>query len=296
MGALGASTPENSIKKKVPTTMWSWVLRNKAAIAAGLTAATGAVWAVVVLMWPSLILPIFDPGRVDIAIKVDEVGRDAVMSSQEIQIELKNSSSTRVYLPATFMLVRAHRIQRKDSDAPKAKGLTLTPEQATTIRRALPELSNLVFKKDLEKQMARDDLSSDFDVRGRFFIDPEATTIQFSRFSGITHLLEPGASLKLSRVAFVPADHELMSVQVVSRATKRFSEDRAYFGFPAPSRPKILTFPRQPYLKDGKLDFEKFKKELGSIEEDVRPDQFDSTSTIEAYVGAKPPKAKEGGS
>ena len=280
---------------KGPTTMWSWALRNKAAIAAGLTATAGAVWAVVVLVWPSLILPIFDPGRVDIAIKVDEAGRNAVMSSQEIQIEIKNSSSTRVYLPATFMLVRAHRIQR--SDGPKAKGLTLTPEQAATIRRALPEASNLVFKQDLDKQMARDDLSSEFDVRGRFFIDPEAmTTIQFSRFSGIAHLLEPGSSLKLSRVAFVPADYELMSVQVVSRATKRFSEDRAYFGFPAPSGPKIVTFPRQPYLKDEKLDFEKFKKELGSIEEDVRPDQFDSTSTIEAYVGAKPPKAKEGGS
>jgi len=143
---LGASSPENSIKKKRPTSIGSWVLQNKAAMAAGLTAAAGAVWAAVVLVWPSLILPMFDPGRVDIAIKVDEAGRNELMSSQEIQIEIKNSSSTRVYLPY---------------------------------------------------------LRSEFDVRGRFYIDPEATTtIQFSRFSGIAHLLEPGASLKLSRVAF----------------------------------------------------------------------------------------------
>ncbi len=285
--------PEKPGKPTKPATVWAWLVAHKKAIGGGLTATIVAAWAVVELVWPSLILPMFDSGRVDISVKVNEVARTSTMSSQEIQIEIKNSSSTRVYLPATFMQVRAQRLPRP-LEKPKAGPPSQTPEQIAKLKEVLPELTNLVFRQQLDAHRATDDFRTEFDVRSPYFIDEKATVmLQFSRFTGINVLLEPGESVKVQRVAFVPPDYELMTVYVVSRATKRFAVDLGHFGFPAATRPKIFTFPREPYLVDGKFNYEKFKKEITLIKEDPGTDMFDSVGMIEAYVGPKPPKAKE---
>jgi hypothetical protein len=108
----------------------NWFERNEnvlKAVAALVVALSAGAWAIFELLYPDLIQPRLEPGKLQVDISEVVVGRTEQYSAHQLTFTLKNKGINRIYIPSSYFLVKAHRVVRVG--AKKAEGITEEEKQ-----------------------------------------------------------------------------------------------------------------------------------------------------------------------
>ena len=237
-------------------------LKTTAAIIVTLAA---ALWAIIELIYPDLIKPAMEPGKVEITVEATKVGQTDEYTVHQIAFKINNVGVNRVFLPSTYFIATARRIvrwqpQQESSKFPEEEQKQkliqekvkkylkskYTPDQLIKIKA---QASNMLIDNSWSKMLSNDDLSGLADIRSGFVFEKDSFQhVQIGRLTGLHESLSPGDTTHSQVLVIVPIEYNVLELVCKSIVSKGAIAQYAFIGAPTSEGIAILPIDKSEPL------------------------------------------------
>ncbi len=265
-----------------------------------------SIWAMITLVYPDLIRPLFDDIRIDIDINHSPISTTDDYSLHKIQVEIKNIGLNKVYLPSTYCLVRAFNLTTdiESTLIPDDKS-TLNPEVKKVIREYIEtnkndkerrqlsaEGSNYFFNKRWEKAFSTGRYSGKLDVRSLYHYEPESELyVQLSRLTGMYGKLYPKEITNDQFMITIPSGYHIAEIICRAISSKENFDEYVFIPFYGNYGLKLFPFIKSENTTDEILNFyaETLQKNIDSgfyeeFEANFSDSIFNKQERLEFYL------------
>lgn len=191
-------------------------------------------WALFFAYYQSVIIPRLKPPRIVVNFEDKLISEEKYFNVYEIFANINNSGESKVFLSDGYMLTTAYKVMAPASAFSEGSdgGIIFNAQPMEKNYEFIQSWFNIALNSYSKKEPQRTGLVET--TYGLFF--PERTTRLFLYFaheltSGAT--LNPGESINISRIVFIPKNYSFVTIEYFSTASKKEMIKLNGFYFPS---------------------------------------------------------------